>query len=220
MDEVRDTTDTTSTDIKSSQTEGTAPGPLPDEHYGRLPDWDFTLWPSSTTVIMASLFLALGFTVNMQITERIDTVMWGGISPMWGLFFFSLWNLPAAIFFGIPGALIVANINPMVANLTATNPLAPTFFATNTLYALPMALWCWYFKQPGRGLSFRQAGFAHFLSVPLAVVPLALIWAYVLNFTLPVIAMWFVGSTLFGWAGIFIAYPFTKKLLEAGVIQR
>lgn len=220
MDEVSEPTDTTSTEHRSSTSERSAPGPLPEEHYGRLPDWNFTLMPTSTTVIMASLFLALGFTVNMQITERIDTVMWGGISPLWGLFFFSLWNLPAAIFFGIPGALIVANINPIVANLTATNPLAPTFFATNTLYALPMALWCWYLKEPGRGLSFGQVALAHVLSIPLSVVPLALIWAFVLNFTLPVITIWFVGSVVFGWAGVFVAYPFTKKLLESGVIQR
>ena len=220
MDEITDTNETTSTGMQTTTAEGTAPGPLPENLYGRLPDWEFSLWPSSTTVIMASLFLALGFTVNMQITERIDTVMWGGISPLWGLFFFSLWNLPGAIFFGIPGALIVANVNPIVANLTATNPLAPTFFATNTLYALPMALWCWYFKEPGRGLTFKQVGVAHFLSIPLSVIPLALIWYFVLSFTAPVIAMWAIGSVVFGWAGIFVAYPFSKKLLESGVIQR
>lgn len=200
--------------------ERTAPGPLPDNLYGQLPDWEFKLWPSSTTVIMASLFLALGFTVNMQITERIDTAMWGGISPLWGLFFFSLWNMPGAIFFGLPGALIVANINPVVANLTATNPLAPTFFATNTLYAVPVALWAWYFKRPGEGLTFTQISIAHFLSIPLAVVPLAFIWLFVLNFTIEVIALWFVASAVFGWAGIFVSYPFAKKLLESGVVQR
>lgn len=200
--------------------ESTAPGPLPEKLYGRLPNWDFKLMPNSTTVIIASLFLALGFTVNMQITERIDTVMWGGISPLWGLFFFSFWNLPGAIFFGIPGALIVANINPMIANLTATNPLAPTFFATNTLYALPMALWAWYLKQPNEGLTFGQLSIAHFLSIPLAVLPLAFIWYFVLNFSFQVIVLWFVASALFGWAGLFVAYPFAKKLLESGVIQR
>lgn len=220
MDKVSDTTDAVGTGTQRDIKEGTAPGPLPDNLYGQLPDWEFELTPTSTQVIMASLFLALGFTVNMQITERIDTVMWGGVSPLWGLFFFGLWNLAGAIFFGIPGALIVANINPIVANLTATNPLAPTFFATNTLYAVPMALWAWYFKEPGRGLTFTQVGFAHFLSIPLAVIPLALIWIYVLNFTPTVIAMWFGASVVFGWAGVLIAYPFAKKLLESGVVQR
>jgi hypothetical protein len=220
MDEVTDKTDTIGTDTRTNTAAGSAPGPLPDHLYGPLPDWEFKLTPTSTQVIMASLFLALGFTVNMQITERIDTVMWGGVSPLWGLFFFALWNLGAAIFFGIPGALIVANINPIVANLTATNPLAPTFFATNTLYAVPMALWAWYFKEPGKGLTVKQLGIAHLLSIPLAVVPLAFIWAFVLNFTPAVIAMWYVGSCIFGWTGFFVAYPFAKKLLESGVVQR
>lgn len=197
-----------------------APGPLPDKYYGQLPDWEFTLWPSSTTVIMASLFLALGFTVNMQITERIDTIMWGGISPLWGLFFFALWNAAAAMFFGLPGALIVANVNPIVANLTATNPLAPVFFATNSLYAIPMALWTWYFKDEGEGLTFLQVATAHVLSVPLAVVPLGFVWAFVLQMTPTVIAMWYVASCIAGWLGILVAYPFAKKLLEAGVVQQ
>jgi len=200
--------------------EKTAPGPLPESLYGDLPDWNFELWPSSTTVIMAALFLALGFTVNMQITERIDTAMWGGISPLWGIFFFALWNFSGAAFFGLPGALIVANINPIVANLTATNPLAPTFFATNTLYSVPMALWVWYFKRPGQGLTFRQVATAHVLSIPLTLLPLSLIHIYVLHFTMQVVVFWYVAGLVFGYAGLFVAYPFAKKLLEAGVIQR
>jgi hypothetical protein len=198
----------------------TAPGPLPENLYGDLPDWNFVLWPSSTTVIMAALFLALGFTVNMQITERIDTALWGGVSPLLGVFFFSLWNATGAMFYGIPGALIVANINPMVANLTATNPLAPTFFATNSLYAVPMALWMYYLKQPGEGISFGQFAIAHCLTVPLTLIPLSFIHIFVLNFTLPVTIGWFVAGLVFGYAGMFIAYPFVKKLLEAGVVQR
>lgn len=198
----------------------TAPGPLPENLYGQLPEWEFKLWPSSTTVIMAALFLALGFTVNMQITERIDTAMWGGVSPLWGFFFFGMWNAAGAMFYGIPGALIVANINPIVANLTATNPMAPTFFVTNTLYAVPMALWTWYFKQPGQGLTFRQVSIAHFLSIPLAAIPIAIIHWVVLDFTVELIAFWFVAGSVFGWAGLFVMYPFAKKLLETGVIQR
>lgn len=213
-------TESSTIGASSNKTEKGAPGPLPDKYYGQLPDWEFELWPSRTSIIMASLFLALGFTVNMQITERIDTIMWGGISPLWGLFFFALWNAAGAMFFGLPGALIVANVNPIVANLTATNPLAPVFFATNSLYAIPMALWTWYFKEEGEGLTFGQVVTAHVLSVPLAVVPLAFVWLYVLQLTAPVTAMWFVASCIAGWLGILIAYPFAKKLLESGVIQQ
>jgi hypothetical protein len=203
-----------------AQQTSTAPGPLPEDLYGDLPDWNFALWPSSTTVIMAALFLALGFTVNMQITERIDTALWGGISPLLGLFFFSLWNATGAAFYGLPGALIVANINPVVANLTATNPLAPTFFATNSLYSIPMALWISYLKRPGRGMTFQQFALAHCLSIPLSLLPLSFIHVFVLNFTLPVTIGWYIAGLVFGYAGLFVAYPFIKKLLEAGVVQR
>ncbi|MDX1744398.1 MAG: hypothetical protein R3324_00540 [Halobacteriales archaeon] len=199
---------------------GTAPGPLPDNLYGDLPDWDFDLWPSSTSMIMAALFLALGFTVHMQITERIDTVITGGLIPLLGIFFFSMWQMPAGTFYGITGALIVANINPIVANLTATNPLAPVFFVPNTLYAVGMALWVSRRKQPGQGISFRYVAVGHFLLIPWAVLPVTLIHIFVLQLPTNVVVFWFVVGTLVGYAGLFLAYPFTKKLLEAGVVQR
>lgn len=201
-------------------TTDTAPGPLPESLYGDLPEWEFKLAPSSTTTIMAALFLALGFTVNMQITERIDAVLFGGVSPLLGIFFFAMWNAAGGMFYGVPGALIVANINPIVANLTATNPLAPTFFATNTLYALPLAIFAYYFKRPGKGMTFQKFAIAHCLAIPLTLIPLSLIHIFVLEFTLSVVAGWYVAGIVFGYAGMFVAYPFIKKLLEAGVVQQ
>jgi hypothetical protein len=186
--------------------------------YGELPTWNFKLWPTSTSVIMASLFLALGFTVNMQITERIDTIMWGGAAPLFGVMFLGMWMTAGALY-GIPGALIVANINPIVANLTATNPLAPTFFANNMLYAVPMALFIWYFKDPDGGITFKQLAIAHAVCIPLGFLPVSLVQFIVLEFTLPVIAMWFGAALVSGFIGLFIMYPFVKRLLTAGVVQ-
>lgn len=199
---------------------GTAPGPLPDNLYGDLPDWEFDLWPTSTSMIMAALFLALGFTVHMQITERIDTVITGGLIPILGIFFFSMWQMPAGTFYGVTGGLIVANINPIVANLTATNPLAPVFFVPNTIYAVGMALWMSRYKQPGQGVSFRTVAIAHVIIIPWTVLPITLIHIFVLQLPTNAVIFWFVVGLIAGYAGLFVAYPFTKKLLEAGVVQR
>ena len=61
----------------------------------------------------------------MQITERIDTAMTGGILNILGFIFQNVWFWPASMYFGLTGGLIAANFNPFIAILTATGPLAP-----------------------------------------------------------------------------------------------
>lgn len=199
--------------------EENAPGPLPGSLYGELPNWEYHLWPSSTQVIMASMFLALGFIVALQVAERLDTVMFGGVAPIWGTIFYTPWLIAGGFFFGLSGALIVANINPIVANLTATSPLAPLFFPANTLYAVTVALFAWYFKQPGKGLRFRHVVVANAIAGALNIVPYMLYQRIVLEFSFQVIGT--IALVQYGafQASVLIAYPFCKKLLEAGVVQ-
>lgn len=199
--------------------EKTVLGPLPESLFGEMPNWEFKLWPTSTQVIMASLFLALGFIVSMQVAERLDTVMFGGIAPIWGTILFTPWLIAGGIFFGLSGALIVANINPVVANLTATSPLAPLFFVANTLYGATIALFAWYFKEPGRGLRFRDVAIANGIAGILNIIPYTFFQRIVLQFEYEVIATIAGIQYVAFWVSLFIAYPFCKKLLEAGVIE-
>ncbi|MBP2252470.1 hypothetical protein J2754_002816 [Halarchaeum solikamskense] len=199
--------------------QNTAPGPLPDRLFGQMPDWNYMLWPKSTQVIMSSLFLALGLIVSLQVAERLDTIMFGGVAPIWGTILFTPWLIAAGIFYGLTGGLIVANINPIVSNLTASSPLAPLFFPANTLYAVTIALFAWYFKTPGEGLRFREVFVANAIAGLLNVVPYILYQTIVLKLPLRVSlgieTIQFVAFIL----SLGIAYPFCKKLLEAGVVQ-
>ena len=76
----------------------------------------------------------------MQITERIDTALDGGVLDILGGTFRNVWYWPAVIYFGLTGGLIAANFNPIIAILTATGPLAPAwFFVKNTAHVIPAA---------------------------------------------------------------------------------
>jgi hypothetical protein len=92
-----------------------------------------------TKTLVGALLLAVAFSVNMQITERIDQIWTGGLGVPLGHTFAQLWWPTAAIFFGLTGALVVANFNPLIAVLSATHPLAWSFFFLNSAETIPIA---------------------------------------------------------------------------------
>ena len=63
----------------------------------------------------------------------------GGLAVPLGHTFAQLWWPTAAIFFGLTGALVVANFNPIIAVLSATHPLAWSFFFLNMAELVPLA---------------------------------------------------------------------------------
>jgi hypothetical protein len=94
---------------------------------------------SDTKTLVGALLLAVAFSVNMQITERIDQIWTAGLGVPLGHTFAQLWWPTAAIFFGLTGALVVANFNPLIAVLSATHPLAWSFFFLNSAETVPLA---------------------------------------------------------------------------------
>jgi hypothetical protein len=92
-----------------------------------------------TRTLVGALLFAVAFSANMQITERIDQIWTGGLAVPLGHTFAQLWWPTAVIFFGLTGALIVANFNPIIAVLSATHPLAWSFFFLNMAEMVPLA---------------------------------------------------------------------------------
>src|SRR5215510_15635349 len=90
-----------------------------------------------TRTLVGALLLAVAFSANMQITERIDQIWTGGLGVPLGHTFAQLWWPTAVIYFGLTGALIISNFNPIIAVLTATHPLAWSFFFFNMAWAIP-----------------------------------------------------------------------------------
>lgn len=103
-----------------------------------------------TRTIVGSLLLAVAFAATMQITERIDQIWTGGMAVPLGHTFAQVWWPVAVIYFGLTGALIVALFNPLLAVLSATHPLAWSFFFLNTAETVPLAfMFRWYLRTRG-----------------------------------------------------------------------
>lgn len=113
-----------------------------------------SLWRTDTRSIVGSVLLAVAFSANMQITERLDTATVGGIIPWTALPFGIMWFTTACFFFGMTGGLIVASFNPIIAVLTATGPLAPVHFTINWSFNIPMAIMAAYVLRRGLPITF------------------------------------------------------------------
>lgn len=188
-----------------------------------IPWFDFKMWPSGTRSIVGSVLLAVCFSATMQITERIDTALTGGILNILGFIFQNVWFWPASMYFGLTGGLIAANFNPFVAILTATGPLAPAWFAVNTAHVIPQA----FLSQ--RAFEQRKAtkegiSLKYFMTVmvPIAqiftVIPLLIPWIFI--FKLPLLSV--VGLYIAGWAlcipGGWIGYYLCRSIGRSGIV--
>lgn len=175
----------------------------------KVPAW----FPSDTRSIVGAVLLAVGFSANMQITERIDTATVGGLIPWSGMIFGGIWFNTASIFYGLLGALIVATFNPIIAVLTATSPMAPAFFVINWAYNISFCLMVRAALSRSGSLRFSQYlaftflgnVFISIVTVPIwaflvklataQVVGLAL-WMYAMSIPESLVGWWFLRSVV------------------------
>jgi hypothetical protein len=182
-----------------------------------LPNWNVVLFPTDTRSIISAVFLALGFTVTMQIAERIDAA-YGGLAPLVAIVIGTFWFASGSMFYGIVGALIVSWVNPVVANLTATGPLAPLWFTVNPMYNVPLALFVRYFKPPARGLKFWEFQAMNLVCGLLAMVTPFIAYLMFLNLTLRVALFWVAAAMVAFFISGFVSFPILRKMLESGLI--
>jgi hypothetical protein len=183
-----------------------------------LPNWRYRLFPTDTRSLISSVFLGLGMTVGLQIAERIDFAYSGGTLFLVAVLLVPQFENPAAMFFGLTGALLVAWINPVVANLTATSPLSFLFFATNALHTVPLTLMTYAFKPRDRGFNFIEFLIINQIAGLLDVLPL--IWGAIVVLNMP--SSFGIFQYLIHQVGFFVAsfisYPIMHRLLGAGLV--
>ncbi|GAB3580062.1 hypothetical protein GCM10027445_49700 [Amycolatopsis endophytica] len=121
-----------------------------------LPNWGYQILPRDTRTIITCVFLGLTMAVVLQITERLDLALTGGSIAIVSSVVVCLIWVPSAAFYGLTGALITAWINPVISNLTASQPMAPFLFLTNAAHTVPVALLVWLVKSRKRGLNLAQ----------------------------------------------------------------
>jgi hypothetical protein len=182
-----------------------------------LPNWHAVLAPKDTRSIISAVFIALGFTVTMQIAERIDAA-YGGLAPLVAIVIGTFWFAAGSMFYGVVGALIVSWVNPVVANLTATGPLAPLWFTVNPMYNIPLALFVRYFKPPDRGLKFWEFQSMNLVCGLLAMVTPFTAYLLFLKLTLPVALFWVGAAMVAFFIEGFVTFPILRKMLESGLV--
>lgn len=177
------------------------------------------LWRTDTKAIVGSLLLAVVFSINMQITERIDSATTGGTFPWLGSMFINLWFPVACIFFGLTGALIVANFNPIIAVLTATHPLAPSFFFANMAYTIPFTfIFRFVASRVGRITWPLFALICMICNIGPTTVLLAL-WVFLLKLPTPQIILFYAIGILVAIPGSIMGYYFLQYLERSGLME-
>ena len=189
-----------------------------------IPWYDFKLWPSDTRSLVGSVLLAVCFAATMQITERMDIILAGGILPILGLTFQNVWFWPAAMYFGLTGGLLAANFSPFISILTGTGPLAPAWFAVNTAHAIPMAYLSQYTFEKRRATK-DGIPLKYFMlwMVPIAqfftLIPLLALWLFVLKLPVSVSILLYVA----GWAlcipGGLIAFYLCRSIGKSATLN-
>ena len=122
----------------------------------QLTNWPFRFLPRETSAVITTVFMGLIMTVILQISNLVDTALAGGTIPILSAVVCSAIWIPAAMFYGLTGALTTAWINPVIANLTASSPMAPFLFLTNAAHTVPIALLTLLIKRRDRGLRLWQ----------------------------------------------------------------
>ena len=103
-----------------------------------------------TRTIVGGLLLAVAFSATMQITERLDQIWTGGIAVPLGHTGGAIWWPVTVIYFGLTGALLTSNFNPILAILSATHPLAWSFPFLNMSMTIPLFfMFRWYLRNKG-----------------------------------------------------------------------
>jgi hypothetical protein len=186
-----------------------------------VPDFEFKFWRTDTRSLVSALLLAVGMTGTMQIIERLDTIMWGGVIPAWGIMLTWPFLCGGGIMFGMTGAIIVAEFNPIVATLTATGPLAPLWFICNFLTSAPAALLTRYYKIHKRK---EKLGLKEMFVIQLPIqgftgfAALLAVWIFLFKFPMwMVIGLW-LAAWLMGFLGSVISFFTTRSVIRSGVL--
>jgi len=185
-----------------------------------LPNWKFQILPRDTRTIITCVFLGLTMAVILQITERLDLALTGGSIPIVSAIVVCAIWVPSAAFYGLTGALITAWINPIISNLTASQPMAPFLFLTNAAHTVPVALLVWLMKSRDKGLNLWQLVLigqvgglfdAAMFGIGNRVI-LHLPWDFIAIQILIVQPCYLVGS--------FITYGIMRRLVNTGLVPK
>lgn len=140
--------------------------------------------------IIGAVLFGVGATLLLQVAERVDTAVFGGLVVPFGILVLSTAGLLTAFCYGPIAALIAVEINPFVSTLTATGPLAWFWFLNNLLFVLPASLVMVRLQPMDRWWKWSLASLVGAVPAFLALVPIQVnVWALSLPAALGIFAV-------------------------------
>lgn len=172
-----------------------------------------------TRSIIAGVLLGVMMPVLIQVAERLDTLLFGGVVQPFGVIVGNTIGFIGSAGYGFIVGLIGVEINPFIAVATGSSPFAPFFFATNFATVLGVRLMMMWRGKRLQDLTYLDALymalFAELLNM-LAFLPVQL---YYINMSwsaiIPLNAVTFITG---GVVPAFIALPILKALLRANLV--
>ncbi len=178
-----------------------------------------SLWRTDTRSIVGSVLLAVAFSANMQVTERLDTATVGGIIPWTAIPFGIMWFTTACFFFGMTGGLIVSSFNPIIAILTATGPLAPVHFTINWSFNIPMALMASYVLRKRQPIPYRTYLTMVLVSEVILATGLIPVWLFLFKFSALQTAGLWIWAVAEAIPGSILGFVFVRTVAKSGVLS-
>jgi hypothetical protein len=174
----------------------------------------------STRALVVGVLLGVLMPVLQQVTERLDTILFGGAYTIFGIIVANTVGFIAVASFGFVVGLIAEEINPFVAVATGTSPVAVFFFFTNAAQVLGLRLMQVWLGKTASQLTFKDALymslFATFLNtlvfLPVQLFYLQLEWTVIIPLT---IVNYLTGALI----PPFIGLPVVRALIRAGLVR-
>jgi hypothetical protein len=192
----------------------------PSSRWAVLPNWRFQLFPHDTRTIITCVFLGLTMAVILQITERLDLALTGGSIPIVSAVVVCAIWVPSAAFYGMTGALMTAWINPIISNLTASQPMAPFLFLTNAAHTVPVALLVWLMKPKARGLNLWQVVLIGQIGGLCDAIMFGIGNKLILHLPLDFIVVQILVVQPCFLVGSFITYAIMRRLINTGLVPK
>jgi hypothetical protein len=96
-------------------------------------------WRTDTKALLGAIFMGLTFVLAQQVAHRIDGVLWPTLVIIGGISWATFTGL-SVLLFRQPAALIMGEVQALIAVGTGLSPLAPFFIPANASGALVYSL--------------------------------------------------------------------------------
>lgn len=166
----------------------------------------------STKAIVASVLMGVLMAALQQIGERVDTILFAGAFPLFGIIIANTIGLIAVLAFGWVGGLLAEEINPMVGVATATGPLAPLWFITNFAQVTGMAAVKYMIGKPWQELSLKETFLICFGGTVLNSLVMLPVQMLYFNMPVQMIAIMVTATFL---VGVFIPPIIARRVLKS-----